>query len=82
MKAVRYMREIRDYAGVKIIPVGKNYRQSCTTLPDSVDELREQAKQFAGTDEFKRGSGMDYILNNPCTLVYYQDGKQILRLQG
>ena len=83
IKAPRYLREIY-YAGTnKVVPIGRKGQQSCTTLPESVQDTRDQIKlgPNSGGEQFARGAGDEFILNNPCELKYYLNGKLIKHLK-
>jgi len=84
-KAPRYLREIYHAGTYKIVPIGKRnvWQQSCTTLPDSLDEARELIRNGPNSDgdSFKRGPGDDFILNNPVELKYYHNGVKVAHLK-
>lgn len=82
-KAIRYERIIFQPGGVRIVQIGKSGRQSCTTLPDSLQEARDLIRLGPNSsgESFNRGPGDDFILNNPCELKYYLDGKLVAHLK-
>lgn len=81
-KAKRYQRIIFLPGGVVIVQIGINGRVTCTTLPDSMEEIREAARQFKpGAASFERGRGDEYILNNKCEVKYYLNGKLVRHLK-
>ena len=77
------MRIIFKPGGSVVVPIGKAGRQSCTTLPDSLQEARSLIGNLHdNSDEpFSRGRGDEYILNNPCELKYYFNGKLVAHLK-
>lgn len=82
-KATRYERIIFYPGGVKVVNIGKTGRQSCTTLPESLQECRDLIKAGPNSsgDTFNRGPGDVFILNNRCELKYYLDNRLVAHLK-
>ena len=81
-KATKYQRIVFEPGGVRIVPIGLNGRVTCTTLPDSLEEVREILSKLNGLGEvYGIGRGDDYIMKNPCELKYYLDGKLVRHLK-
>ena len=84
-KAVRYVRIIFLPGGVKVVDIGNGSKQSCTTLPDSLQEARELIKEWKVSsskgETHQRGAGNEFILNNDCELKYYLNKKLVAHLK-
>lgn len=79
----KYVRIVFYPTGTKVVPIGKTGRVTCTNLPDSLQELRDNilrnTRPTVG-EPFSRGNGDDFILHNPCEVKYYtQGGKKLLK---
>jgi hypothetical protein len=72
-KPVRYQRIVFEPGGIKVVPIGSTGRVSCINLPDSLQELRDAIAAGCSNEPgepFARGTGDDYILNEPCEVRY------------
>jgi len=87
LRAIKYERIIFETGGTRIVQLGKNCgRNTCTTLPDTMEEVRNGIKKYLRNNLKERkthtaGSGDLYILENKCELKYYQDGKLVKHLR-
>lgn len=84
-RATRYERIIFQPGGTKIAPIGKTGKTTCTNLPDTMQEVVDHIQRnthLKPGQPFVRGTGDQYILDNPgCELKYYLDGKQVRHIK-
>lgn len=82
-RATKFERIIFYPGGQKIVDIGKNGRQTCTLVPDTLAQARSLIKTWPLRPGFShsRGPGDDFILNNDCEVKYYENGKLIAHLK-
>lgn len=81
LRATKYQRIVFEPGGIRIVPIGANGRVTCTTLPDTLAELREMASKLKAEPPFEVGAGDRYILENDCEVKYYLNKKLVLHLK-
>lgn len=83
VRPTKYVRIVYQPGGTHVVNIGKTGRVTCTNLPDSLQELRDNImKNTRPTvgEPFSRGNGDDYILHDPCEVKYYCSAtKKLLR---